>query len=203
MKLNVSALLIVSALAMFATPCVGEEAQPKPAPIEGSVPITQLIADVAKRTKKTFLVDPRVRGDVALLGPDSNNVGYEDLLSVLQIHGFVAVDDGRYIRIVPDANARQLPTPLLSGAEKRPGAEYVVKLLAVKSVPAPQLVPLLRPLLPQHAHLVAFPCTNVLVVADTFANIQRIEKLVRVLDTASEPYQPSKCGEQAVAKAGP
>jgi general secretion pathway protein D len=67
-------------------------------------------------------------------------------------------------------------------------------------MPAAQLVPLLRPLLPQQAHLVAVPCTNVLLIADTFGNVQRIEKLVRVLDVAGEPYKPEKCGIQAAAK---
>jgi general secretion pathway protein D len=70
----------------------------------------------------------------------------------------------------------------------------------VKSVPAAQLVPILRPLLPQQAHLVAIACTNVLVIVDTFANVQRIEKLVRALDTAGEPYKSDKCGAEAVAQ---
>jgi type II secretory pathway component GspD/PulD (secretin) len=96
-----------------------------------------------------------------------------------------------------------LPLPLISGTETRPNAEFVSKVLTVKSVPAAHLVPILRPLLPQQAHLVAFPCTNVLVLVDTFANVQRIEKLVRAIDTAGEPYKSDKCGAEVAAKAGP
>lgn len=204
MKLNVAAMLSAGTLlALFAMPCVGEESQPKTAAPEGSVPIAQLIADVAQRTGKTFLIDPRVRADVVLVGANRNHLDYAGLLSVLQVHGFVAFEQEGHVSIVPDGVARQLPLDLIAGNETRPSAEYVVKLLAVKTMPAAHLVPLLRPLLPQQAHLVAVQCTNVLLITDTFANVQRIEKLVRALDTGREPYSSENCGAQSVAKSTP
>lgn len=203
MMLQRSGIFAFGALfALLASPCTGAEAQPRPAP-EGSIPITQLIGEVAKRTGKTFLLDPRVQADVVLLGAERNKLDYEELLSVLQVYGYATVEEKNHVRVVPDAVARQLPLTLISGTETRPNAEYVGKVLAVKSVPAAHLVPILRPLLPQQAHLVAIACTNVLVIVDTFANVQRIEKLVRALDTAGEPYKPGKCGAEVAVKAGP
>jgi general secretion pathway protein D len=201
MKSQRSAILAAGTLiALFAAPCVGTEAQPRTVAPEGSIPIAQLIGEVARRTGKTFLLDPRVQADVVLLGADQSKLDYAELLSVLQVYGYATVEEKNHVRVVPDAVARQLPLPLISGTETRPNAEYVGKVLTVKSLPAAQLVPILRPLLPQQAHLVAIACTNVLVIVDTFANVQRIEKLVRALDTAGEPYKSDKCGVEPVAQ---
>jgi general secretion pathway protein D len=201
MKLNVPTMLAAGALfALSAIPCVAAETQPATVAPEGSVPLVQLITDVAQKTGKTFLVDPRVRGDAVLVGPDRKNMDYARLLAVLQIHGFAAVEDKNHVRVVPDANARQLPMPLITGTEARPNAQYVSKVIAVNTLPAGLLVPILRPMLPQAAHLVAVTCTNVLLVVDTFDNVQRIEKMVRTLDTAGQAYEPEKCAPQAAAK---
>ena len=158
-----------------------------------AVNIEQLIAGTAKKTGKKFLVDPRVRAQVMLVGLDPNNLDYPTLLSVLQIHGFAAFDAGKYIAVVPDASARQQPIPLMTGNASYADAEYVSRVISVKSVPAAFLVPVLRPLLPQQAHMVAMPCTNTLLLVDTFANVKRLEKIVNALDIG-EPYQPEKCG---------
>ena len=41
--------------------------------------------------------------------PMSPDAFYEAFLSILQVHGFVAVPAGDIIKIMPDANARQMP----------------------------------------------------------------------------------------------
>jgi general secretion pathway protein D len=157
-----------------------------------AIPLIQLIEDVSKRTGKNFIVDPRVQGDVTLAGKDANSVSYDELLQILQVHGFVAVEAGNLVKIVPDANARAMAAPVISGLERRPDGQVVSKVFPVKTMPAAHLVPLLRPLLPQAAHLAAVACTNTLIMVDTYANVQRIESLVKALDTG-EPYKPGNC----------
>jgi general secretion pathway protein D len=165
-----------------------------------AVSITQVIAGAAKKTGKKFVVDPRVTGEVTVIGLDAEGLDYPTLLSVLQVHGFAAVDDGNYVRVVPDANARQLAIPVLTGGGSYANAEYVSRVLSIKSVPAAMLVPILRPLLPQQSHLVALPCTNNLLLVDTYGNVKRLEKIVNTLDKG-EPYKPEKCGAPPAAKA--
>jgi general secretion pathway protein D len=65
-------------------------------------------------------------------------------------------------------------------------------VIPVQRIPAATLVPILRPLLPQQAHLAAAICSNSPVIVDTFANIRRIESLVAVLDTG-DVYKPERC----------
>ena len=155
-----------------------------------TVPITTVIAAVAKRTGKKFVVDPRVQGD-ALLQENPAAMSYDDFLMLMNVHGFAAVSNGDYVRVAPEAAVRQLALPIADG-DKHPLAEYVTRIWTLKSVPASQLVPLLRPLLPQHGHLVALPCTNKLIAVDTFGNTQRLDQIIKSLDRG-EPYVPEKC----------
>lgn len=175
------------------------QAQTATPPERDAIDIERIIAGTAKKTGRKFLVDPRVRAQVTLVGLDPDNLDYPTLLSVLQMQGFAAFDDGKYVRVVPDASARQQPIPQLTGNGSYAEAEYVSRVISVKNVPAAMLVPVLRPLLPQQAHMVAMPCTNTLLLVDTFANVKRVEKIVNTLDTG-EPYKPQKCGAPQAAK---
>jgi len=156
------------------------------------VPIDRIIAAVAKKTGKKFVLDPRVRGDIVIIGQEPANVSYNDLLSVLALYGYVAVATGDYVTILPDANARQGRSPILSGKESYPDAEVVSVVITPKNVPAAQLVPILRPLIPQYGHLAAVPCVNKLLLVDRFANVKRLQAIIEALDVG-EPYKPEKC----------
>jgi type II secretory pathway component GspD/PulD (secretin) len=175
------------------------KAQTATTPERDAVNIEQIIAGTARKTGKKFLVDPRVRAEVTLVGLDPNNLDYRTLLSVLQMHGFAAFDGDKYVAVVPDATARQQAIPLMTGNASFADAEYVSRVITVKSVPASMLVPVLRPLLPQQAHMVAFPCTNALLLVDTFANVKRLEKIVSAMDTG-EAFKPVPCGGPPAAK---
>lgn len=191
-RTRTSITVAVALLTLVAAPSAGAQSEAPATPPEGGVPVSKLIASVAKRTGKTFIVDPRVQGDAVLIGGDPAKLDYAELLSVLQVHGFAVVAHGDVVRVIPDANVRQQPVPIVTGREAHPDAEFVTKTITVKNVPAAQLVPILRPLLPQVGHLVAFPCTNMLMIVDTFGNVQRIEKLVQAIDVGG-PYTPPKC----------
>lgn len=194
-RIRTSIVVAVALLTIVAAPSAGAQSDASATPPAGGVPLAKLIASVAKRTGKTFIVDPRVQGEAVLIGGDPAKLDYEELLSVLQVHGFAVVARGDLVRVIPDANVRQQPVPIVTGREGHPDAEFVTKMLTLKNVPAAYLVPILRPLLPQVGHLVAFPCTNMLMIVDTFGNVQRIEKLVQTLDVGA-PYTPTKCEEK-------
>jgi general secretion pathway protein D len=160
--------------------------------VENGLPISQLIATVAKKTGKKFVVDPKVHGDAEVVGQDVSNISYGDLLTILHVYGFTAVEYGGYVNVVPDTGVRVLPVPQVSGKETRPDAEFVSKVITVKNVPATHLVPILRPIIPQMGHLVALSCVNKLILVDTFANVQRVQSIIEALDVGS-PYTPEKC----------
>jgi general secretion pathway protein D len=184
-----SAAVCTSAVAQVdsASGSVGESSANAP-----GIPLVTLIETVAKKTHKTFIVDPRVRGNANLIGLDATKLTYTELLNVLQVHGYAAVENDGIVRVIPSDMVRTTPTPLVTGNEKHPDAEVVSRVIKVKNLPAPALVPILRSLLPQNAHLAAMSCTNEILIVDSYANMRRIESLIASMDTG-EPFTPPKC----------
>ena len=146
--------------------------------------LRRIVEAVGEVTGRNFLVDPRVTGQVTFLSnsPMSPGAFYEAFLATLAVHGFVAFEAGEVIKIVPDANARVHPA--VAGGEG--GDRIATRIVELESVGAAQLVPLLRPLMPQYAHLAAHPGSNTLIVADRGANVDRLLSIVDRMDTASE-----------------
>ena len=159
---------------------------------DAGIPIEQIIATVAHKTGKKYLIDPRVRAHVQIIGQDPSNITYSDLLTILQVHGFMAVEGGGYVRVLPDANARQVAQPRMSSGQTFPDAQFVDYIIPVKNGPAALLVPILRPLMPQYAMLAAAVCSNSLLIVDSYANVKRIETIVKALDVGT-PYKPGEC----------
>jgi general secretion pathway protein D len=146
--------------------------------------IRALISTVSKFTGKNFIIDPRVKAKVTVISanPLTPEAVYEVFLSVLQVHGYAAVPTGSVIKIVPEVNAKQGPLPMYGKDDVFPGDELVTKIIRLNHVPASQLVPILRPLVPQQGHLAAYNPTNTLIITDHSANIQRLMKIIASVD---------------------
>ncbi len=145
-----------------------------------------VVEAVSEATGKNFIIDPRVTGNVNLLSaePMSKDAFYEAFLSILQVHGYIAVESGNLIKILPDATARQFPTQY--GVENlRSNDNLATQVIRVENVGATQLVPILRPLIPQYGHLVAHSGSNTLIISDRAANLKRITSIIRRIDMAS------------------
>ena len=170
--------------------------------VEGGVPLSRLIDTVSKKTGKKFVIDPRVHADVVLVGQDPASVSYSDLLTILITNGFVGLEEGGYVTIMPDANVRQQILPLVTGKEHYPDSTFVTAVIAVKNVPAAQLVPILRPMLPQYTHLAALPCSNRLILVERFAKVQSMRAIIDALDVG-EPYKAEKCDVWPQQQAAP
>jgi general secretion pathway protein D len=178
-------LLLFPAICMLALASTARAQTPTPdtpRPEESGIPIERLTALVAKKTSKHFVLDPRVHGGVILIGEDPSEVNYSEFLTILAVYGFSASEDGKLVQIVPDANSRQLPTALITDKDTRPSYEFVTEVFTVKRVSAAQLIPILRPMLPQYAHLAAYPESNVLVISDHYANVRRMQAIIREID---------------------
>lgn len=150
--------------------------------------LSQIIEAVSAVTGKNFIVDPRVKAQVTMLSstPMSPDAFYQAFLSILQVHGFVAVPAGKVIKILPDANARQLPANDLPGSVSATSDEIVTQVIAVKNVSAAQLVPILRPLIPQYGHLAAYPASNMLIISDRASNVNRMQRIIERIDQTGD-----------------
>lgn len=150
--------------------------------------ISALISTVAEVTDRNFIIDPRVKGKVTVISSrpmDSDEV-YQVFLSILKVHGFAAVPSGEVIKIVPDVNAKQDGIPTANDGSPGRGDEMVTRVVQVDNVAAAQLVPILRPLVPQQGHLAAYPATNVLIISDRANNVERLLTIIRRIDQVSD-----------------
>src|ERR1700721_547800 len=100
--------------------------------------IGQIIQAVSEVTGKNFIIDPRVNAKVTMLSasPMSPAAFYEAFLSVLQVYGYVAVPAGTVIKIVPSADARQLPSIDLPDRVSSTSDEIVTQVITLKNVSA-------------------------------------------------------------------
>ena len=150
--------------------------------------INALIGTVAEVTGKNFIVDPRVKGKVTVISSRAMNADevYQVFLSILKVHGFAVVPSGEVMKIVPDVSAKQDSIPNVSDETPGRGDEMVTRVIQVDNVAAAQLVPILRPLVPQQGHLAAYPETNVLIISDRAENVARLVDIIRRVDKVSD-----------------
>jgi general secretion pathway protein D len=146
--------------------------------------ITSIIDAVAMTTGRSFIVDPRVRAQVtmysnATMSPEQF---YQAFLAILQVHGFVAVPAGNVIKIIPDANMRQMPGNDLPAHVSATSDEIVTQVMAVKNVSAATLVPILRPLQSTNGQISAVTGANMLIISDHAANVSRLERIIERID---------------------
>src|SRR4051812_30651634 len=146
--------------------------------------IGQVIEAVAAATGKTIIPDPRVRAQVTMLSqtPMTPDAFYEAFLALLQVYNFVAVESGGIVKIVPDANARQMPNQDLPSRINPGSDQLITQVIAVENVNAAQLVPVLRPLMPQAAHMAAYPNGNILILSDRASNVSRVMRIIKRID---------------------
>jgi len=146
--------------------------------------IATVVATIAEVTGKNFIIDPRVKGKATIISsrPMSKEEAYQVFLSLLEVHGFAAIPSGKVVKIVPDVNAKQSTTPIASERDPGEGDEVVTRVIDVQNISAAQLVPILRPLVPQQGHLVAYQPTNVLIISDRAANIKRLVEIIKKMD---------------------
>ena len=150
--------------------------------------IGQVIEAVSQVTGKNFIVDPRVRAQVTMLSntPMSPDAFYEAFLAILQVYEFVAVPSGNVIKILPAATSRTLPANDLPDRVSSTSDELVTQVIQVRNVSAAQLVPILRPMMPQSAHLAAYPSSNMLIISDRASNVNRMIRIVQRIDRTGD-----------------
>ncbi|MFC3607104.1 type II secretion system secretin GspD [Stutzerimonas tarimensis] len=183
-------LIALLAAGMLATPLQATAAEPGIEPSTSQqqdgwtinmrdADVRAFIDQVSEITGQTFIVDPRVRGQVSVVSSATLSLSelYQLFLSVMATHGFTVLTQGDVARIVPNAEAKAE-----AGTGPTGGDQLETRVLQVQQTPVNELIPLIRPLVPQYGHLAAVPSANALIISDRSANIARITDIVRQID---------------------
>lgn len=183
-------MLLSIALTSPATHSKTEQEEDKSSEIKINMQDTNIrsfIEWIAKATNKNFIIDPRVTGKVTVISNSSMSPdeAYRVFLSVLQVHGFSALESDNAVKVIPDANAKQSGVPLIENNDLNDD-QQIVRVIRSQHVPATQLVNILRPMVPQVGHLAAYPDSNALIISDRASNINQLLKLIAEIDKAGE-----------------
>ena len=150
-----------------------------------NVDINVFIKFISELTRKNFVVDNRVKGNVTVVSPSKISVkeAYRVFESVLSIYGFSAVTSGNIIKVMPTSEARSqnLDTRLFIGREKG-GDSMVTRIIPLKYADADEMKRIFTPLISKGSVILSYPDTNMLIVTDTHSNIERLLKIISSVD---------------------
>jgi general secretion pathway protein D len=149
--------------------------------------ILSVINEVSLETGKNFVVDPRVSGKISLVSskPIKPNEVYQVFLSVLGMLGYSAIASGNIVKIVPNMESGEFATHIASNKSPGQGDEVVVRVIPLENVSAVQLLPVVRPMLPQWSNISAYSPGNVLIIMGHAGNLQRIVNVIQNIDATS------------------
>ena len=150
--------------------------------------IGSVIKAMSEMTKRTYVVDPRVKGTINITSPRPVNptVAYDILLAALRMQGYSAVQSDGVVRIVPEADAKFYAAPTTARMHRgKTGGEMVTRVFTLHHESAIQLLAALRPLVGANSAINADAGTNTLLVTDYSDNLARLEQVINNLDVPS------------------
>ncbi|OQW72867.1 MAG: type II secretion system protein GspD [Proteobacteria bacterium ST_bin13] len=147
--------------------------------------IRAFIADAAKVTGRSFIIDSRVQGKVTVVTDHalSRSEYLELFLSTLRANGLVAVPAaGGAFRVQPIDNASSQPSRVGNSATASRNS-FVTDIFRLRSIDAASAVDTVRPLISPQGSVTANRGGNAIVVVDFGDNVRRIREVIRRIDT--------------------
>ncbi|MTI97131.1 MAG: type II secretion system protein GspD [Marinobacter adhaerens] len=185
-KTNLLRAIVLLVLLPFMSMAHGQEAETWRLNLKDA-DIRAFVTQVADITGYSFVVDPRVKGKVTVLSsaPMNKDEIYDLFLAVLNVHGFTAIPGEEVIKVVQQVDAKQ-SAEILERFPETPSEQLITRVIQIDNANALELVPILRPLVAKYGHLAGVAAANALIISDHSSNIQRIEQIVRELDSPSK-----------------
>jgi general secretion pathway protein D len=143
------------------------------------VDIKKVTQDIAQFSKKTIILDPRVKGKITIYSNANLNRDqiWNVYLRTLQVNGFSVITENSFVRIIPENEAtRDLSIPTGTNGD----FETVVISLINRSTE--EILPMLKPIVGRQAHISSIPSINSILLVDRGSNIKRVKKLILDLD---------------------
>ena len=144
------------------------------------VDIKKVTQDIAQFSKKTIILDPRVKGRITIYSNanlDRRQV-WDVYLRTIQVNGFSAISENGFVRIVPDNEAtRDENTASVSSS-----GDYQTLVIPLINRSTEEVLPMIKPITGRQSHLSSIPSINSILIVDRSSNVQRINDLIKDLD---------------------
>jgi general secretion pathway protein D len=146
--------------------------------------IRAFIADAAKVTGRTFIIDGRVQGKVTVVTdrPLSRSEYFEVFLSTLRANGLVTIPTANgALRVQPIENAAAQPGRVgTAGAARN---QFVTEIVRLRAIDAQSAVDTVRPLVSAQGSVSANRAGGSIVIADFADNVRRVREVLRRIDS--------------------
>ena len=146
--------------------------------------LTNFIEWVAARTGKNIIVDNNVRGKVTIYSNRevSPEEAYTIFLTVLDMNGLAAIDEGSTIKIVQSVSAKTANTPFYDDRSNE--KETVTAIIDLKHADPVKITAILRPLIPIATAIQTYEKT--FIVTGIAESISKARKLLAILDQPAD-----------------
>ena len=142
------------------------------------VDIKKVTQDIAQFSKKTIILDPRVKGKITIYSNANLNRDqvWDVYLRTIQVNGFGAISEDGFLRVVPENEA----TRDMTSDSSLGGFETAVIPLINRS--SEEILPMIKPITGRQSHLSNITSINSILLVDRASNVDRIRTLLNDLD---------------------
>jgi general secretion pathway protein D len=145
--------------------------------------IRDFIDDVAIVTGETFLVDPRVQGQVTISSEQTLNERevFAVFREVLRVHGYTLIrtQGGEYRITLLQGSAQDAPLTMTSGLT----GQMSTAIITLDDADAAEAARLIKPVMHSQGQVTANPNGRVLVVTDFPENLRKAREIAKAMET--------------------
>jgi len=147
------------------------------------IELGDLIQTISALTGKNFVYDDTIRGKATIISSEkmTKEEAYQLFLTVMSIKGFTVVPTGKTHKIVATKLASESNLPTYTTESNQD--QFVTRMISLKHINAVDIAStLLAPLMPKTSNVVVYQPSNMLIISDNAANIQRLTTIIKELD---------------------
>ncbi len=142
------------------------------------VDIKKVTQDIARFSKKTIILDPRVKGKITIYSNAnlSRDQVWDVYLRTIQVNGFSTISENGFLRVIPENEATRDQTSSFSSGD------FETAVIPLGNRSTEEILPMIKPITGRQSHLSSIPSINSILLVDRSSNVARIRELLIDLD---------------------
>ena len=142
------------------------------------VDIKKVSQDIARFSKKTIILDPRVKGKITIYSNANLNSEqvWDVYLRTIQVNGFSTIEQDGFLRVVPENEATRDNTIDISDGS------FETAVIPLVNRSSEEILPMIKPITGRQSHLSSITSINSILLVDRVSNVARVKSLLADLD---------------------
>ena len=143
------------------------------------VDIKKVTQDIAQFSKRTIILDPRVKGKISIYSNANLNRQqvWNVYLRTIQVNGFSAIIEDGFARVVPENEATRDKS-----VSSMSSGDFQTVVIPLINRATDEILPMLKPITGRQSHLSSIPSINSILLVDRSSNVNRVINLIKDLD---------------------